>query len=327
MDETIKYCDQCGEKSNGSAKFCSSCGQVLKGSTKQPFDANIRVSTYNEITAKVLEGAGKGTSILSSFFKKIGELLKKLFKLAIILLAVGAVIYGITYIGFEIHESSLKKDRDRVQKALNELIAAEKERARSTPVSLANKWAIIGQTDPASGKNIGRYTHVKSNIYDCFMSVEYRINGTQRTYFSCTYLSFASWGGMLRFKFHKDSKLYRMKRYGSSSEQYSSVHEAIYIEPAVVPKNKIIIPCYFDCVDDAKYENNISYDEFINKIITNNTIAIKMTPTIDHEYCDYNNPLSGRDRYEPYCLQSDPIWIKFSLKESKEAIEKLGKEL
>ena len=82
--------------------------------------------------------------------------MKKLFKLAIILLAVGAVIYGITYIGFEIHESSLKKDRDRVQKALNELIAAEKERARSTPVSLANKWAIIGQTDPASGKNIGR---------------------------------------------------------------------------------------------------------------------------------------------------------------------------
>ena len=52
-----------------------------------------------------------------------------------------------------------------------------------------------------------------------------------------------------------------------------------------------------------------------------------MTPTIDHEYCDYNNPLSGRDRDEPYCLQSAPIWIKFSLKESKEAIEKLGKEL
>ena len=73
--------------------------------------------------------------------------------------------------------------------------------------------------------------------------------------------------------------------------------------------------------------NNISYNEFINKIITNNTIAIEMTPTIDHEYCDYNNPLSGRDRDEPYCLQSAPIWIKFSLKESKEAIEKLGREL
>jgi hypothetical protein len=319
MDESIKYCDQCGEKSNGSAKFCSSCGQVLKGSTKQAFDANIRVSTYNEITAKVLEGAGKGTSILSFF-------LKKLFKLAIILLAVGAVIYGITYIGFEIHESSLKKDRDRVQKALNELIAAEKERARSTPVLLANKWAIIGQTDPASGKNIGRYTRVKSNIYDCFMSVERRINGTQLTSFKCTNFSFPHRESFLNFKFDKDSQLYRMKSFRFSSEQYSLVNEEIYIKPAVV-KNKIILQCYFDCVDDAKYENNISYNEFINKIITNNTIAIEMTPTIDHEYCDYNNPLSGRDRDEPYCLQSAPIWIKFSLKESKEAIEKLGREL
>ena len=65
------FCGACGFKilyEVSKPKFCSSCGQVLKGSTKQPFDANIRVSTYNEITAKVLEGAGKGTSILSFFW-------------------------------------------------------------------------------------------------------------------------------------------------------------------------------------------------------------------------------------------------------------------
>jgi hypothetical protein len=71
----------------------------------------------------------------------------------------------------------------------------------------------------------------------------------------------------------------------------------------------IVRPCEYsgDCPEPL-----FTYGGFINGLISAKTVAVKLTPTV----------FAGN--FERLYL--DPVWIRFTLKGAKEAIDTLGKE-
>jgi hypothetical protein len=133
MNETMKYCDQCGVKISSKAKFCSSCGCALDGSTKTTLDKTIKVEVTNATVEKVFKTVGKGVkatgAILDEGVKATGAILDegvkatdegikatnrrllfylislgKIIERIIIISIIGAILYGIGYVGFQLLE-------------------------------------------------------------------------------------------------------------------------------------------------------------------------------------------------------------------------------
>jgi uncharacterized membrane protein YvbJ len=145
MNEEANFCSQCGAKVNSGAKFCSSCGYDLQNnSTKTSLDANIKLETANlklETTNATLE---KGFKSLEKGVKatgeKLGSSLKKIIKLIFKILILGAILYGVAFIGFMLQESYLKNDRD---KALQDL-ELKIETAQAEPF-VESEWNSLAE--------------------------------------------------------------------------------------------------------------------------------------------------------------------------------------
>ena len=134
MNETMNYCDQCGVKINSDSKFCSSCGHDLtNSSTKTSLDKTIKVEVTNATVEKVFKTVGKGVkatgAILDEGVKATGAILDegvkatdegikatnrrllfylislgKIIERIIIISIIGAILYGVGYVGFQLLE-------------------------------------------------------------------------------------------------------------------------------------------------------------------------------------------------------------------------------
>ena len=134
MNEEVKYCDQCGVKISPDAKFCSSCGHdLINSSTKTTLDKTIKVEVTNATVEKVFKTVGKGVkatgAILDEGVKATGAILDegvkatdegikatnrrllfylislgKIIEGIIIISIIGAILYGVGYVGFQLLE-------------------------------------------------------------------------------------------------------------------------------------------------------------------------------------------------------------------------------
>ena len=123
MNEEVNFCSQCGSKVNSGVKFCSSCGHDLKNSsTKITSDKTIKVEVTNATVEKVFKTVGKGVkatgAILDEGVKATDEGIKatnrrllfylislgKIIEGIIIISIIGAILYGVGYVGFQLLE-------------------------------------------------------------------------------------------------------------------------------------------------------------------------------------------------------------------------------
>jgi len=130
MNETMNYCDQCGVKINSDSKFCSSCGHDLtNSSTKTSLDKTIKVEVTNATVEKVFKTVGKGFEAVEKGVKATGAILDegvkatdegvkatnrrllfylislgKIIERIIIISIIGAILYGVGYVGFQLLE-------------------------------------------------------------------------------------------------------------------------------------------------------------------------------------------------------------------------------
>jgi len=119
MNETMNYCDQCGVKINSDSKFCSSCGHDLtNSSTKTSLDKTIKVEVTNATVEKVFKTVGKGFEAVEKGVKATDEGVKatnrrllfylislgKIIERIIIISIIGAILYGVGYVGFQLLE-------------------------------------------------------------------------------------------------------------------------------------------------------------------------------------------------------------------------------
>jgi len=130
MNEEVKYCDQCGVKISPDAKFCSSCGHdLINSSTKTTLDKTIKVEVTNATVEKVFKTVGKGFEAVEKGVKATGAILDegvkatdegvkatnrrllfylislgKIIERIIIISIIGAILYGVGYVGFQLLE-------------------------------------------------------------------------------------------------------------------------------------------------------------------------------------------------------------------------------
>ena len=137
MNETMNYCDQCGVKINSDSKFCSSCGHDLtNSSTKTSLDKTIKVEVTNATVEKVFKTVGKGFKKVGKGFEAVEKGVKatgaildegvkatdegikatnrrllfylislgKIIERIIIISIIGAILYGVGYVGFQLLE-------------------------------------------------------------------------------------------------------------------------------------------------------------------------------------------------------------------------------
>ena len=136
MNETMNYCNQCGAKISSKAKFCSSCGCALDGSTKTTLDKTIKVEVTNATVEKVFKTVGKGFKKVGKGFEAVEKGVKatgaildegvkatdegikatnrrllfylislgKIIEGIIIISIIGAILYGVGYVGFQLLE-------------------------------------------------------------------------------------------------------------------------------------------------------------------------------------------------------------------------------
>jgi hypothetical protein len=82
----------------------------------------------------------------------------------------------------------------------------------------------------------------------------------------------------------------------------------------------------FYVMPDGGGGNAFRYDSFINSLTSAKMVAIKIIPTVDHEYYEFYNYATGTTLSWSKRLNLGPIWFSFPLKGAREAIAKLGKE-
>jgi hypothetical protein len=342
MNEEANFCSQCGATVSTGAKFCSNCGYDLQNSSnKTSLDANIKVKAANiklETTNATLEkgikatGAtlGKGIKatgaasrkgllfsieIIEYFLKPLNKLTKPV---AILLLVVCIISIG-QYLYLELY---LKQDRDNLLEHLKVFI--EKGQTREFE---SLQWDVGWSEDPASRKNIVNEAYIKSEDSLCRMSVELRIDGTRLTDFRC---SFEFLYGPRNIKFDNDHNLHFMNllRYGSNKWH---ADRSAYVKPAIIRNPRgILTSDYLDKALDPYYvapDPPLSYENFMDSLISSKTVAIQLIPTIDHEYYNFKYILGDSKVHNDDRLNLAPVWIRFPLKGAKEAIAKLGKEL
>ena len=316
MNEEVNYCSQCGVKISSGVKFCSNCGHDLQNSsTKTSLDANIKLETANvklETTNATLE---KGFKSVEKGVKATGEklgssigyilaLLKKIIKLIITVLIIGAILYGVAFIGFILQESYLKNDRD---KALQDL-KLKIETAQAEPF-VESEWKVSTSADPASGKKIVTGVSTFSNGDLCSMTVERRIDRDRLTSFYCSFEFYHAsiLPEPINMKFDNDPNIYKMVQKAFKGNNKFFMASSIYVSP------------------DKGGGNAFRYDSFINRLTSAKTLAIQIQPTVDHDYYEFYNYATGTPNSSSH-LYLDPVWIRFPLKGAREAIAKLGKE-
>jgi hypothetical protein len=321
----MKFCTQCGTKISSDTKFCPNCGHdLIKSSSKTSLDANVKVETTNATVEKGFKTVEKGVKATGKGLLFSLTTLKKTIKPIITLLVFGAILYGVAFIGFMLQESYLKKDRDRALQDLKLKIEA------TQGDSIVDEWEVLGSDDPASGKKIGRYTNIRSNNGLCSMSVEHRIDGTKLTGFRCDFNFDVPLmnSGFTSIKFDNDRNIQTMNysAFKNSHDKFNlSGTSAAYFSPELRLKNTGEFS-HFKPEYLFKNTHAFGYKDFISGLISANTVAIQITPTVDHGYYKFYNYATGTyGNFER--LDLDPVWIKFSLKGAKEAIAKLGKEL
>jgi hypothetical protein len=329
MNEQANFCNQCGSIINSDVKFCSNCGCDLKNSsTKTSLNANIKLETANvklETTNATLE---KGFKSVEKGVKATGEKigssmsyiltsLKKIIKLIVKILILGVILYGVAFIGFMLQESYLKNDRD---KALQDL-KLKIETAQGSSIR-QDEWEVFGSDDPASEKKIGTSAKIISSRGLCEMGVEHRIDGTRLTSFNCDFTFDPN--GYIWIKFDNYNNIETMGLSPFRGDSYYAAGSA-YVKPTEpVNTNGTIPSCAFDY---SCPEPLFSYGSFIEGLISSNAVAIKLIPTINHEYYSFHNYATGTRFRSDERINLDPVWIKFPLKGAKEAIAKLGKEM
>ena len=309
MNEEVNFCSQCGATVSPYQNFCSYCGYDLQNSsTKTSFDPNIKLETTNATLEKGVKATGAGLeAIRKGLLFSMGycgyiltpliKIIKKSIKLIVKILTLGAILYGIALIGFMLQESYLKK-------ALQEKLKIET--AQGKPI-VQSEWKVFGSDDPASEKKIGTSALISSSRGLCVMDVEHRIDGTRLTSFRCDF-EFKP-RPFINIKFDNDHNIYTMRLSNFKGHNYKAADSA-YVEPSIpVNYSGNIRPCEYsgDCPEPL-----FSYGGFINGLISAKTVAIKLTPTI------------SAGNFERLYL--DSVWIRFTLKGAKEAIDTLGKE-
>ena len=130
MNDEVNYCSQCGVKITPEAKFCSNCGQDLKNSSANTtIDKTIKVELTNATVEKVFKTVGKGFEAVEKGVKATGAILDegvkatdegvkatnrrllfylislgKIIERIIIISIIGAILYGVGYVGFQLLE-------------------------------------------------------------------------------------------------------------------------------------------------------------------------------------------------------------------------------
>jgi hypothetical protein len=309
MNEEANFCSQCGAKISSGVKFCSNCGHDLQNSsTKTSLDANIKLEAANvklETTNATLE---KGFKSVEKGIKetggKLGSLLKKIIKLIVKILILGAILYGVAFIGFMLQESYLKNDRD---KALQDL-KLKIETAQAEPF-VESEWKVLTSADPASGKKLvtGVSTFSKGNL--CSMTVERRIDRDRLTSFNCSFEfhRIPIFSQPISIKFDNNPNIYEMKKRSFSGDDSYFTQSSFYVMP------------------DEGGGNAFSYYRFINSLTSAKMVAIKIVPTVDHEYYEFYNYATGTPNNSIRSTLGS-VWIRFPLKGAREAIDKLGNE-
>lgn len=294
----MSYCEKCGSKSEPHANFCQDCGHALAGTTKKTYlDANIKVATTSVTTEKAFNA-------VANTFSFILDLLKKLIKPVIILSILAVIIFGLVFGGFMFYENYLKKEKEKTAQKIEKAI---KYAQNDTPSKYEN-WEIIGELDPASGKNIARQAFIDSSDELCSLAVEKRIDGDNLTSIFCYKFNIYSRSD-ISIKFDTDEKLYTMDimKFTNSEDIYISSDQITTRQNSYDNMNKEYFP----------------YDKFIKGLLTANTLAVKINPIFKHDYDSFENPFSSKYNREDITLK--PLWLKFPLKNARSAISRLGK--
>ena len=229
------------------------------------------------------------------------SLFRKTIKPIIFISILGATSYCIAFIHFNMMENDLKMDRDKKLQDLKLRI----ETAQAGSV-IQSDWEVIGTK-----------AYIRSNDGLCTMIVLLLPDGDgiPITGFRCDSkfnipLHFL---GSMRIKFDNNIQVIYLNLFEEDSEP---IVTKFYINPNGQPLNIFTVENY-------DQNNTFSYEEFIKGLVSNNSLEIQITPTMDHEYYGFDNFTTGYTYKKR--LDLDPVWIRFSLKGAKEAITKLGK--
>jgi hypothetical protein len=198
--------------------------------------------------------------------------------------------------------NEMNLDKDKALKEFRRRI----EVAQAGPI-IQSEWEVFGEVDPASNKKIGTKAYIRqSNDGLCSVMVLHLLEGIRLTGFQCSFKFLIRQhfnNNKIGIKFSDNNTLHIM-HLNSFDDEQGPIVNAVYVDPNGEPLNIFTAENY-----DL---NAYSYEDFINGLNSAKTLAIKITPAMDHE--------SGH-------LALDPVWITFSLNGAKEAISKLGKEL
>ena len=304
----MNYCKKCGAEISSDAKFCSNCGSALYGADSPKFDAHIRVSMYNEITEKGLEGVGRGLSFVLMPMK-IGWLILKRYK-KLIVTALGALIllFIVAVIGAWLLD---KHEESQIAQALQDLEIRIKT-AQGETVDYG-WWSVLGSYDPANKKKIGRVASVRSEDGLCVFLDLLQPDGFGGYGINCSF-AFASeeYGGSIIIKFDNEDK----------THEISLSHYQIDIGN--------VSDVYLLDLSRRRYrrdyglgkEDPSEYDNFTGPLLSGSVLAINVIPRLHPKYYESKNFITQR-----HIEKLDPVWIRFSLRGAKEAIAKLGQEL
>lgn len=149
--------------------------------------------------------------------------------------------------------------------------------ARANATHEGKEWRLDYQKDPASGIMIARQAHIESNDSLCTLTIKKQLlNGVEAADIDCPDFNVSAWDG-LEVKFSDASNSIMMLFITSNGKD-------IHI---------------YSWQDDS--EGYLSYDDFIEGLKNNKSVAIKIQ-------------------------SEDDIWTVFSLEGSSEALNQLGKQ-
>lgn len=170
------------------------------------------------------------------------------WRASLIVVAIIAMCAGGIFLYSEHQEKELQKDKLEKAKIRTSTIEYARNNAK------ARDWYSVCESDPASGIKILRSIRKKSNDGLCGLSIEKRINGARLTGLHCDLFPFNPRDNIL-IKFDSDENAFQVNIENYSGDYGSK--KSVYISS----KN------YYDQI--------LSYDDFMEKISSNNYLAIK----------------------------------------------------
>ena len=199
----------------------------------------------------------------------------KLWEIFLPLAIIAVIGIGLLYAYFDYsNEKKINEKETKAQQFKDKISIAQKN---ATPEG--RQWYVSYAADPASGIKIARSAVIKSNDSLCRLAVEKRINGSELTDLRCYGIKISSFDDVyIKFDTSETSKKMTLKNYTNSDDVYISSYQG--------------------------YSSQLSYEEFINGLITGNSLAVKFKIPYPYNYW---------------------LWVRFNLKGSKLAISQLGK--